>query len=583
MSEVLHRLATKEAVDALTEAVEALPNATQEAADNANDAADEARTAAGSVSGLVAKTYAADTAYAAGEYVYKDGELYRVDVNQAAGAWNANQVTKVNTGDQITDIRTDLKVLNVPVTWRNGYYIDNQGQYISYSGFNASEKISVYDASGSLRRNIHIRVRINTAAYIVFYNEDMDIIDVETTSITSGNPIFETDTDHVSGCRYVAVSALANYTPCIWASFVETDLSNITKLIPNKRNLFDPYDTRIQIGKVINNSGVIVETASEYAVSHPIPVRGGVSYTYHQPTNKFGAAGHYIICTFDGEYIDKRVGNTIVDNTITFTETNDCFVMVNISLTQTGRDFFKLCETSIFNANYERYHGRLTGKFISYNGDSIAESRDSGFASNGGGYPVLIKELTGGIYENKAVSGGTLAANESYHSVCETIQTMDSTADIICLEGGINDYWQNIPLGTFSESDFTGTVDESTVCGALESIFRQSINKWVGKPIVFVIPHKITTTAWTQNNAGYTFADLREKIIGICEKYSIPYLDMWANGGLNAYMDALNRAYLNGGSSVHPDGCHPDVNGYKKYYVPRLIELFESVLPYDEN
>ena len=39
MSEVLHRLATKESVDALTAAIEALPNETQEAADNANAAA----------------------------------------------------------------------------------------------------------------------------------------------------------------------------------------------------------------------------------------------------------------------------------------------------------------------------------------------------------------------------------------------------------------------------------------------------------------------------------------------------------------------------------------------------------------
>ena len=180
------------------------------------------------------------------------------------------------------------------------------------------------------------------------------------------------------------------------------------------------------------------------------------------------------------------------------------------------------------------------------------------------------------------MSGGTLAANDTYHSVCEDIENMDDDADLICLEGGINDYWQHIPLGNYSQSDFTGTVDEDTVCGALESIFRQAINKWVGKPIVFVIVHKITTTAWTQNNAGYTFADMREKMIGICNKYSIPYLDMWAEGGLNAYMSALNTAYLNGGSNTHPDGCHPDVNGYKKYYVPRLITLFESLLPYDE-
>lgn len=224
---------------------------------------------------------------------------------------------------------------------------------------------------------------------------------------------------------------------------------------------------------------------------------------------------------------------------------------------------------------------RLCGKLIAYNGDSICESRFSGFASNGGGYPYLISQIVGGTYENKAVSGGTLAVSSAGHHVCDTISAMSDDADIICIDGGINDYWLDVPLGDYSVSDFTGSVDNTTICGALESIFRQAINKWVGKPIVFVIVHKITTTAWTANGAGYTFAEAREKMIGICEKYSIPYVDMWANGGLNAYMDALNNAYLNGGGNTHPDGCHPDVNGYKRYYVPRLIAMFESLLPYD--
>jgi len=225
---------------------------------------------------------------------------------------------------------------------------------------------------------------------------------------------------------------------------------------------------------------------------------------------------------------------------------------------------------------------RLSGKLIAYNGDSICESRFSGFASNGGGYPYLISQIVGGTYENKAVSGGTLAVSSAGHHVCETISTMASNADLVCLEGGVNDYWLDVPLGDFSESDFTGEIDNTTVCGALESIFRQAIDKWVGVPIVFVIVHKITTTAWTTNGAGYTFAQEREKLIGICKKYSIAYVDMWAEGGLNAYMSSLNNAYLNGGGNTHPDGCHPDVNGYKKYYVSRLIDMFERVLPYDD-
>lgn len=214
----------------------------------------------------------------------------------------------------------------------------------------------------------------------------------------------------------------------------------------------------------------------------------------------------------------------------------------------------------------------LRGLKIAYNGDSIG--------AHPYGYPYQIAQMTGGTYENNSVSGGTLAVRDGVHNVCTSVSSMAADADIVCFEGGINDYWMNIPLGDYSESDFSGAVDNTTVCGALESIFRQATEKWVGKPIVFIIVHKITTTAWTHNTAAvpYTFAHARDKMLGICKKYSIPVLDMWESGGLNAYIPALNSAYLNGG--VNPaDGCHPDENGYKKYYVPRLISLFESVTP----
>lgn len=62
MSEVLHRLATKEAVDALTAAIEALPNATQEAADEANEAAEDARAATERIDGLVYQVNVSSTA-----------------------------------------------------------------------------------------------------------------------------------------------------------------------------------------------------------------------------------------------------------------------------------------------------------------------------------------------------------------------------------------------------------------------------------------------------------------------------------------------------------------------------------------
>ena len=247
----------------------------------------------------------------------------------------------------------------------------------------------------------------------------------------------------------------------------------------------------------------------------------------------------------------------------------------------------KLLSNDIFlndNQLNQIQNSKLYGKFIAYNGDSICESRlnTESFAYNGGAYAKMIADVTGGTYENRAIGGGVLVSASSGIStsryVVDDVQNMSANADLVCFEGGINDYWNGAELGSYSESDYSSTLDVSTICGALESIFRQAMVRWLGKPIVFVITHKIPNTVYVQNSRGYTWMDVHDKIVGICKKYSIPYFDAFNESGLNGYVSAQANAYLNANSQGTTDWCHPNADGYKKYYVPQLIKLFESLI-----
>lgn len=214
----------------------------------------------------------------------------------------------------------------------------------------------------------------------------------------------------------------------------------------------------------------------------------------------------------------------------------------------------------------------LYGKKIVYDGDSICQG-----VVNGGGYAKLIAELTGGTYDNQAVGGGRLVTkgNNSWHSVVDNLPNLPADGDIYCFEGGINDYWTNgMQLGTFNHTDFTGELDTTTVCGALETIFRYALNTFVGKPVCFVIVHKIQETAYNPNSVGNTFKEYRDAMVGLCEKYSIPYYDAFSESGLNGWNIAHNEAFFTDG-----DGCHPNEEGYKRYYVPQLLELFRKIIP----
>lgn len=224
---------------------------------------------------------------------------------------------------------------------------------------------------------------------------------------------------------------------------------------------------------------------------------------------------------------------------------------------------------------------RLCGKKIIYDGDSICESRTGSNANNGGGYAKIIADMVGGTYENKAISGAALTSTPDgaeYHSIVDSLTELPTDGDLYCFEGGYNDYWRDVAIGTCDEADYDGSLDTTTICGAMERIFRYCLSVLVGRPVCFVIVHKCVDTQ-NVNGLGKTFKDYRDAMVQVCEKYSIPFYDAFTKSGLNGWNANQSNAYLTGGTTGAGDGCHPNEQGYKRYYVPQLISLFESMMP----
>lgn len=222
------------------------------------------------------------------------------------------------------------------------------------------------------------------------------------------------------------------------------------------------------------------------------------------------------------------------------------------------------------------YQGPLTGKKIVYDGDSICAPW-YGDEGNGGAYPKLLGDYTGVSYDNQAVGGGritTCPAGESFHSIVDNLSNLPSDADLYCFEGGINDYSAAVNLGNIDYENFSDALDKTTLCGALETIFRHCLNQFPGKPVCLIITHKCQNSAYKANSAGNTFAQFREKMIAVCQKYSIPYYDAFAESGLNGWNEVQKARYF-----INADGTHPNVSGYKRYYLPQLLQLFERLMP----
>lgn len=377
----------------------------------------------------------------------------------------------------------------------------------------------------------------------------------------------------------------------------------------HSKNLFKLNHSENEKGYYFRNVSGEKGTTASACISHFIMVQPNNTYTYKHANSLFGDNKVFVFFDKNKSVVNK--GSNVytyneANQTITFTVPDDInikYVRVNILYSELDNFMFvnsesypnnfisydkTLSEDFILNSkqseavrniakeeiaeNEIAIDSKLKDKIIAYNGDSICQG-----IINGGGYAKIIGDLTGCVYENKGIGGGTIAQKQGLvsHVICNDIVNMRNDANIICLEGGVNDYWNNIPLGEITPfSDFESSVDTYTICGALEYMFRTALNKWSGVPIVFIVVHPIRGVRTTTNSAGYTFEQQVNKMKEVCSKYSIKVIDLMnGSGGFICDIDKISETY-----TKNNDGVHPNQLGYEKYYVPQIKTTLESLV-----
>lgn len=204
----------------------------------------------------------------------------------------------------------------------------------------------------------------------------------------------------------------------------------------------------------------------------------------------------------------------------------------------------------------------LKGKIISINGDSIAAG-----VGYQGGYGKIIAEENGMTYENIAVGGGTVAyVSSNVHCISRTIANMRSDADYIILDGGGNDADSGVTLGTLS-TGYDATLDDTTFAGAFENMLKSAIARFPNKKIGYVFVHKCAYLfSSSVENSYYGIAK------AACEKWGIPYCDLNTQTPPLNYISSLKTAYTANG-----DGYHPNEQGYRLFYVPKITAWMKTL------
>ena len=235
--------------------------------------------------------------------------------------------------------------------------------------------------------------------------------------------------------------------------------------------------------------------------------------------------------------------------------------------------------------------------------DGIGENglpcTDQGYQINstGGFLGELRKKYPSINVVNMGVGSTTMQRNDNvnvnkvYKCISDRIDSIPDDADIIILEGGINDFFhasKGCVLGTYKDNLYKyptsakyengaysyvefavdTTLDVSTFCGALEIALTKILVRFVGKPFIYVIPHNPSASADID-----TFFDSAKSI---CEKYGVPVVDIRKVGCMPRIYTLSGK--IDGTSAFTQDGVHPNPLGYQLHYVPVIASALKSIM-----
>lgn len=204
-------------------------------------------------------------------------------------------------------------------------------------------------------------------------------------------------------------------------------------------------------------------------------------------------------------------------------------------------------------------------------GDSICEGINGGKIK---GWATCIQKMNPSFTcWNYGISGACVGSYPN-HTLTPVIEQIDDIysdhpdCDYIILEGGVNDAWGSHPIGTFSEDFDLENWDDTTFTGALEHTFYKAMTYFTSAKIGFIIP--------CVNNA---MADpFLDRAIQVCKKWHIPFIDFRDVIGFYCKIPALQTLYYYGSADTNPqNSTHPNAEGYKKLYAPKIDAWMRSM------
>ena len=201
---------------------------------------------------------------------------------------------------------------------------------------------------------------------------------------------------------------------------------------------------------------------------------------------------------------------------------------------------------------------KIAGKKIAILGDSISTSNGSAGLTYPQQYWGLLESLQNcDVYVNasggttiKVGGQGTAMSDDSRINLLST----DFTPDIIFIFGGVNDFLQDIPLGSLGD-----TGNSTSFYGALDYLYSKLLTDYTAR-IFHILPlhNKFSQSGYTvpeYNGINY-LTEYIQSIREVAGRYGVGIINTFDDSGINSYnIDVLSD-----------DGIHVKAEGHQLIY-----------------
>ena len=486
--------------------------------------------------------------------------------------------------DNITDVFGDI---NGVLSFEENKGIFN-GEVLNSELWCLSDKLSVKEGS---------RVWVNTLIFdtvgVAFFDKNDNVIYFEKSDYpteVSANP---TTFDLVApiGSAYFRFSCFKKFREIatfrykdIYKYFIENSLSSL------KTVNYHPDESNLHYGGFIQRSDGKPISSTNYLYTDYIDIRDYVGEIYIKSV----IYGYTALCFYDKDWKPVEIisGLNIAD--YGYTEELD-FVERRFQIPEsamyvrlsgyipkyTSNNDFSV--SGQIDITVQSIKPSNVGKKILIIGDSISTDATSEECNpdytSYGNYQKWVADLvdarffpTNIVNSSKHATGYVARYNNMPNDFITRIEAIDnpSSYDMVIVFGGINDFIQNIPLGTSEDDKSTYFVP------AVDYFYNYLIEHFTQARIAVMLPMRISQVT---NSINKSVDDYSGYIEEVAKRYCLPVLDLTNDSGFCPYIDTFKNMWtlLPQGYQTH-DGVHPNAEYCQKYLAPMIKHFIEGLI-----